>query len=83
MCVPCAAEYHDPANRRFHAQPTCCPTRGPQMNMPIADAAALLRTGDVLAIKGLGGYHLAVLAANEQAASTLRQRNTERTGHSQ
>ncbi|HEY3747796.1 MAG TPA: carbamoyltransferase HypF, partial [Pseudonocardiaceae bacterium] len=74
MCAACAAEYHDPSDRRFHAQPTCCPACGPQLSMSIADAAALLHAGNVLAIKGLGGYHLAVLATDETAASTLRQR---------
>jgi hydrogenase maturation protein HypF len=74
MCDACAAEYHDPSDRRFHAQPTCCPACGPRLSMSIADAAALLHAGNVLAIKGLGGYHLAVLATDETAASTLRQR---------
>lgn len=81
MCAACAAEYHDPADRRFHAQPTCCPACGPRLTLtpdgegdPIARTAALLRAGRVVAIKGLGGYHLAVLAADEAAASTLRDR---------
>src|SRR6266700_3277475 len=73
MCGPCAAEYHDPANRRFHAQPTCCPDCGPRLRLtdptgaslfvdPVADpvdgAADVLARGGVLAVKGLGGYHL-------------------------
>src|ERR1700729_4002377 len=77
MCEPCAAEYHDPANRRFHAQPTCCPACGPRLalldpagnvlpGLPLARAAELLRQGRVLAVKGLGGYHLAVDASNEE-----------------
>jgi len=85
MCGRCAAEYHDPADRRFHAQPTCCPDCGPRLELtgptgarlagdPIAAAAALLRQGDVLAVKGLGGYHLAVDASCERAAATLRAR---------
>ena len=82
MCEACAAEYHDPADRRFHAQPICCPDCGPRLTLSpsgmaedsLVAAAALLRDGAVLAIKGLGGYHLAVLAADEKAASALRSR---------
>ncbi len=81
MCEPCAAEYHDPADRRFHAQPTCCPACGPRLwlapadlGQPLPIAAELLLAGKVLAIKGLGGYHLAVDATNEQAAAALRSR---------
>src|ERR1700691_1988235 len=85
MCELCVAEYHDPADRRFHAQPTCCPACGPRLTLldpaggelpgePLARAAELLRQGRVLAIKGLGGYHLAVDAANEEAAAVLRAR---------
>lgn len=80
MCPACAAEYHDPADRRFHAQPTCCPRCGPQLRLvggdgePVAVAAALLRAGKVLAVKGIGGFHLAVLASHEGAAATLRGR---------
>jgi hydrogenase maturation protein HypF len=85
MCDRCAAEYHDPADRRFHAQPTCCPACGPQLSLldpagavlsgaPIPAAAALLRRGQVLAVKGLGGYHLAVDASSEEGAGALRAR---------
>jgi hydrogenase maturation protein HypF len=85
MCGPCAAEYHDPANRRFHAQPTCCPACGPRLTLldpagsalpgpPLARTAEMLRAGRVLAIKGLGGYHLAADAAREQAVAALRAR---------
>jgi hydrogenase maturation protein HypF len=86
MCDRCAAEYHDPADRRFHAQPTCCPACGPRLALldatgtvvsgqdPLVVAADLLRQGTVLAIKGLGGYHLAVDASNEAAAAALRAR---------
>jgi hydrogenase maturation protein HypF len=79
MCERCAAEYHDPADRRFHAQPTCCPACGPRLRLdnhenPIQAAAELLRRGRVLAVKGLGGYHLAADAACEQAVAALRQR---------
>lgn len=85
MCDACAAEYHDPADRRFHAQPTCCPACGPRLRLedrdgaeqpgdPVTAAADALRGGRVLAVKGLGGYHLAVLASHEDAAATLRER---------
>jgi hydrogenase maturation protein HypF len=86
MCERCAAEYNDPADRRFHAQPVCCPACGPRLALldadgavqpgtdPIGAAAAVLRSGRVLAVKGLGGYHLAVDAASEQAAAALRGR---------
>jgi len=85
MCAPCAAEYHDPADRRFHAQPTCCPACGPELWLagadgavrpgePLAGAAELIGQGRVLALKGLGGWHLAVDAAAEQAAAALRGR---------
>ncbi|HET9141473.1 carbamoyltransferase HypF, partial [Actinophytocola sp.] len=85
MCAACAAEYHDPADRRFHAQPVCCPACGPRLWLtdaagvetpgdPIRQSADLLRAGQVLAVKGLGGYHLAALAADETATATLRSR---------
>jgi hydrogenase maturation protein HypF len=85
MCEQCAAEYHDPANRRFHAQPTCCPACGPRLVLTRPDggsvggdalgaAAALLRVGQLLAIKGLGGYHLSCDAASDTAAAALRSR---------
>lgn len=85
MCAVCAAEYHDPGDRRFHAQPTCCPECGPRLRLLRADArelpgdpvhgcAQLLRAGQVVAVKGLGGYHLAVLAGDEAAATKLRRR---------
>jgi len=86
MCTACAAEYHDPADRRFHAQPVCCPACGPTLlltgpaGLPLADrpplvaAAELLRRGQILAVKGVGGYHLVVHAGNEAAAAALRAR---------
>ncbi|MEV1176026.1 carbamoyltransferase HypF, partial [Nonomuraea sp. NPDC049784] len=85
MCQACAAEYHDPGDRRFHAQPTCCPACGPRLRLhdargaelcgdPIAGAVTLLRAGRVVAVKGLGGFHLAVPAADEPATATLRGR---------
>jgi hydrogenase maturation protein HypF len=80
MCPSCRAEYVDPANRRFHAEPVACPSCGPSLALvgrsgePIAGAVALLRAGSVLAVKGLGGYHLAVDACSENAVSLLRSR---------
>ncbi len=87
MCAECAAEYHDPADRRFHAQPVCCPACGPALALtdaagtdlsggadPIGAAAEMIRGGQVLAVKGLGGYHLVVDAGNETAAGALRAR---------
>jgi len=89
MCDRCRAEYTDPLDRRFHAQPNACPECGPRARLVGADgaepggtaardaveaAAAMLRSGSVLAIKGIGGYHLACLAADERAVATLRER---------
>jgi hydrogenase maturation protein HypF len=85
MCDACAREYTDPADRRFHAQPVCCPRCGPTLALvdaagvaldgdPVTRTAALLRDGRVVAVKGLGGYHLAVDATDEAAVRRLRAR---------
>jgi len=86
LCPDCSAEYHDPGNRRFHAQPTCCPRCGPTLRAldsrgiavdeidPVAFAARELSRGRIGAMKGIGGYHLACDARNEQAVSALRTR---------
>ena len=85
MCPACAEEYHDPADRRFHAQPVCCPACGPQLRLldadgvelpgePLTAAADLLTGGAVLAVKGLGGYHVAALASDATATALLRAR---------
>ena len=80
MCADCKHEYDDPTDRRFHAQPVCCPACGPTLRFepgngdPIEAAVEALKAGLVVAIKGLGGYHLAVDATNERAAAKLRRR---------
>jgi hydrogenase maturation protein HypF len=74
LCAECRREYEDPLDRRFHAEPVCCPVCGPQLSMPLEEAVALLRAGRILAVKGLGGYHLACDAGDEDAVARLRGR---------
>ena len=74
LCADCRREYEDPRDRRFHAEPIACPVCGPQLSMTIEDAAAALRDGEIVAVKGLGGYHLACDAASEDAVARLRSR---------
>ncbi|MCV6596199.1 MAG: carbamoyltransferase HypF [Mangrovicoccus sp.] len=80
MCPDCAAEYANPADRRFHAQPIACARCGPRLALdddpsdPIAKAAQRIAAGDILAIKGLGGFHLCCDASNPKAIATLRAR---------
>ncbi|WP_327690741.1 carbamoyltransferase HypF [Streptomyces sp. NBC_00461] len=89
MCPDCAREYADPADRRFHAQPVACPACGPRLRLvvaqetrlgnvegaaPVTEARALLTRGAILAVKGLGGYHLACDASNQEAVALLRRR---------
>jgi hydrogenase maturation protein HypF len=88
MCADCRAEYEDPSDRRFHAQPNACPWCGPSVKLleaggsevlgrggdPVAAAAGALLGGRIVAIKGLGGYHLACRADDESAVATLRAR---------
>ena len=88
MCQRCASQYADLADRRFHAQPVACPACGPSIQLidatgavlrtgtdpVLSEAARLLREGRILAIKGVGGFHLAVDALNDEAVRRLRQR---------
>lgn len=86
LCPDCEKEYHDPADRRFHAQPVACPVCGPRIWLQIGnkskaegenalqDARKLLAEGKILAIKGLGGFHLACDATNLNAVNQLRLR---------
>jgi hydrogenase maturation protein HypF len=74
MCEHCAAEYEDPYDRRHHAETICCPDCGPRLGMALEDAVAVLRDGGIVAIKGLGGYHLACDATSERAVARLRER---------
>jgi hydrogenase maturation protein HypF len=89
MCDRCRAEYEDPDDRRFHAQPIACPHCGPALRLveptgapfhadglrdPVAAAAHALRAGLIVAVKGIGGFHLACRADDERAVATLRAR---------
>lgn len=87
MCLECKAEYENPEDRRFHAQPNACPVCGPYLELwskrgqiisngqeALSETAHEIRQGKILAIKGLGGFHLVVDAGNEEAIQTLRKR---------
>jgi hydrogenase maturation protein HypF len=87
MCAACRDEYEDPLDRRFHAEPTACPRCGPHLTLRdtygteanligdlIEEAAALLRRGKILAVKGIGGFHLACDALSSDAVEELRRR---------
>ncbi|MFA6449864.1 MAG: carbamoyltransferase HypF [bacterium] len=87
MCPDCEREYGDPSNRRFHAQPNACPACGPSLALKdstggiiavkreaLAEAVRMLTQGKILAVKGIGGYHLACDASDETAVAALRSR---------
>ncbi len=86
MCPACRSEYEDPADRRFHAQPNACPRCGPALSLydtagqevpvedPLAAAIELIKAGLTVAVKGLGGFHLAVDATQDRAVLRLRRK---------
>ncbi|MGC8739211.1 MAG: carbamoyltransferase HypF [Candidatus Hydrogenedens sp.] len=87
MCPQCKEEYENPANRRFHAEPIACPICGPQISLwnekgkiqfereeALVESISQIRNGAILAVKGLGGFHLVVDATNREAVQRLRQR---------
>lgn len=86
MCPECRKEYENPDNRRFHAQTNCCPKCGPKLTLldhkgslvesihPVVTAGKLLNEGKLIAIKGIGGYHIACNAYDENAINLLRKR---------
>ena len=74
FCGQCAADYADPGNRRFHAETLACPDCGPQFSHTVQEIAAILRVGGIVALKGIGGFHLLCDATDETAVARLRQR---------
>ena len=91
MCPTCNAEYHDITYRRYHTQPNCCPACGPHFELlnkkgkkvtsqnPIADAVQRLKRGEIIAIKGIGGFHLVCDAGNDTSVRQLRERKQRET----
>ncbi len=89
MCKECEKEFSDSGNRRYHAQTICCPECGPKIKLvdksgceitgdPFENARAMLKQGFILAVKGIGGYHLVCDAASDNAVSKLRERKIRR-----
>jgi len=76
MCEACATDYADPANRRFHAEPIACPKCGPRLSHSIDEIVAALRAGKIVALKGIGGYHLMCDAGNKDSVEELRRRKS-------
>ncbi len=86
LCANCESEYHDPTNRRFHAQPNACPVCGPSISLhsrtgelidsttPLADTASFLQNDQIVAIRGMGGFHLAANGCSASAVALLRDR---------
>ena len=85
LCPECRNEYENPMNRRFHAEPNACPVCGPQLKLldpdgieikgdPVSKTAELLKAGQIIAVKGIGGFHLCVDAKNNEAVARLRTR---------
>ena len=74
MCEDCERDYKDPANRRFHAEPIACPRCGPNIDLSVETIAERIAAGDIVAVKGVGGYHLICDARNEATVARLRMR---------
>jgi hydrogenase maturation protein HypF len=74
LCPACAHEYADPASRRFHAESFACPACGPRLSHPVSDIAGVIRAGGIVAVKGIGGFHLLCDAESQTAVAELRRR---------